>query len=74
MNATTHEQGRRPRLAFRAIGDLADAFDAGTLAAMRADALQLAATGTATAGGWQALADALGEASAIAEHEGRSAS
>jgi hypothetical protein len=63
--------GRRPtsaaantrdsRPAFRTIGDLADAFDPGTLAAMQYDAEQLAARNDETAGAWQALADALGE-------------
>jgi hypothetical protein len=68
-----HEQGQ-VTLAFRAVSDLADAFDAGTLAAMHYDAEQLAERSDETAGAWQALADALGAACAIAEHEGRSRS
>jgi hypothetical protein len=62
------------RLAFRTVGDLADAFDPGTLAAMQHDAEQLAAQGDETAGAWQALADALGEACVLAEHQGQVAS
>ena len=46
--------------------------DAGTLAAMHHDAEQLAGRSDETAGAWQALADALGAACAIAEHEERS--
>lgn len=57
------------RLAFRAIGDLAEAYDAATLTVMHHDARELAARGGAGAGGWQSLADALGAACAIAEHE-----
>jgi hypothetical protein len=68
MTATT---GERPTLAFRAISDLADTFDPGTLAAMQYDAQQLAARSDETAGPWQALADALGAACAIAEHDER---
>jgi hypothetical protein len=62
------------RLTLRAVGDLADAFDPGTLAAMQYDAEQLAARSDETAGAWQALADALGAACALAEHERRSRS
>jgi hypothetical protein len=61
----------RPVLAFRAVSDLADAFDPGTLAAMQYDAEQLATRGDETDGAWQALADALGAACAIAEHDER---
>jgi len=59
------------RLAFRTVGALADAFDPGTLAAMQYDAEQLAARNDETAGAWQALADALGEACVLAERQGR---
>ena len=72
MTATTSTPA--PALAFRTIGDLADAFDPGTLAAMQDDAEQLAARSDETAGAWQALADALGAAGAIAEHDERSRS
>ncbi|SNY72927.1 hypothetical protein [Paractinoplanes atraurantiacus] len=59
------------RLALRAVSDLSDAFDPGTLAAMQYDAEQLAARNDETAGAWQALADALGSACALAEHDER---
>lgn len=65
MSTATNTRGGR--LAFRAVGDLADAFDPGTLAAMQYDAEQLAARGDETAGAWQAFADALGEACVLAE-------
>ena len=70
----TVPQLKRAVLAFRAVSDLADAFDAGTLAAMHDDAEQLATRSIETAGAWQSLADALSAACAIAEHEGRSRS
>ncbi len=60
-----------PVLAFRAVGDLADAYDAATLTVMHDDARALAERGGAGAAGWQSLADALGAACAIAEHEQR---
>ena len=74
MTTSTQQEPGRVTLAFRAVSDLADAFDSGTLAAMHYDAEQLGARSDETAGAWQALADALGAACAIAEHEERSRS
>jgi hypothetical protein len=59
------------RLPLRAIGDLADTYDAASLTAMQDDAQELARRGGPGAGGWQSLADALGAACAIVEHERR---
>jgi hypothetical protein len=51
------------QLAFQTIGDLAEAFDASTLAVMHTDARRLAGCGGPAAGAWGLLADALGAAS-----------
>jgi hypothetical protein len=61
MNATTHEQGRRPRVAFRTIGALLERLTG--LPLTRATARKVAAA---------RMSERL--ASAIAEHEGRPAS
>lgn len=61
----------RPRLSLSSVGDLVDAYAPDVLAAMQADAAALADKGGITAGAWQAFADALGSACAIAEHERR---
>lgn len=71
--STTPATPQRPavRLPLRTIGDLADTYDAAALTAMQDDAQELARRGGPGAGGWQSLADALGAACAILEHEGR---
>ena len=74
MTTTAHRTtaaptGSRARLPFRTAGDLAEAFAADVLTAMQADAQALAERPGPSAGSWQALADSLGEACAIAERE-----
>ena len=61
------------RLPFRTAGDLADVLDPGVLAVMQTDAQQLAGRAGTTGGAWQALADTLGEACALAEHTAQQA-
>jgi len=73
---TTTATGRRAvpsqaRLPFRTAGDLADTFAPDVLTVMQADAQLLAHRPGPSAGSWQALADTLGEACAIAEYERR---
>ena len=75
MTTTAHRTtgadptGSRARLPFRTAGDLAETFAADVLTAMQADAQALAERSGPSAGSWQALADSLGEACAIAERE-----
>jgi hypothetical protein len=75
MTTTAHRTtaaratGSRARLPFRTAGDLAEALAADVLTAMQADAQALAERSGPSAGSWQALADSLGEACAIAERE-----
>jgi hypothetical protein len=70
MTTTAHRTtGSRARLPFRTAGDLAETFAGDVLTAMQADAQALAERSGPSAGSWQALADCLGEACAIAEHE-----